>query len=162
MKIGFAGPIDTQLLSASLGLEDLNLPEAYSVPMNALLVSAFLEKGHEVVVFGLSEHISEPRTYASGKLKICLGRYRQGQRARDFFRVERKDLVQLMQDEPCDVLNAHWTYEFALAALSVDRKAIVTVRDWAPEILKQMPDVYRFVRLLMALKVYLKGRRFTV
>ncbi|MEM7790635.1 MAG: glycosyltransferase family 4 protein [Verrucomicrobiota bacterium] len=162
MKIGFAGPIDTQLLSASLELEELNLPEAYSVPMNALLVSAFLEKGHEVVVFGLSENVSEPQTYTSGKLKICLGRYRKGQRARDFFRVERNDLMQLMRDEPCDILNAHWTYEFALAALAVDRNAIVTVRDWAPEILKQMPDVYRFVRLLMALKVYLRGKTFTV
>lgn len=67
-----------------------------------------------------------------------------------------------MKREPCDILNAHWTYEFAQAALSVDRNAIISVRDWAPAILKQLPDPYRFIRLLMAAHVYWKGRVFTV
>ena len=135
MKIGFVGPIDTGLLAETLGLGASVLPEAYGIPMNSLLVSSFLEKGHEVVVFGLSNKISQPETWNFGALTIHLGRYRNEHRARDFFKLERSDLRSALEREACDILNAHWTYEFALAALSVDKDALISVRDWAPAIL---------------------------
>lgn len=162
MKIGFVGPIDTGLLTQKLDLGENALPGAYGIPMNSLLVCAFLEAGHEVVVFGLSDQISEPAAWDFGALKIRLGRYRQNHRARDFFKLERSDLRSALESEPCDILNAHWTYEFALAALSVDKDALISVRDWAPAILRQMPDAYRLVRFTMAAAVYFKGRHFTV
>ncbi|KRP35270.1 MAG: hypothetical protein ABS34_11385 [Opitutaceae bacterium BACL24 MAG-120322-bin51] len=67
-----------------------------------------------------------------------------------------------MASEPCDILHAHWTYEFALAALRVDQDTLITVQDWAPAILWQMPDAYRLIRCSMALAVYCKGKYFTV
>jgi len=162
MKIGFVGPIDTRLLAETLGLGEDTLPEAYGFPMNSLLVSAFLAEGHEVVVFGLSNQISQPEKWDFGALKICLGRYRNSHRARDFFKLERNDLQAAIEQEPCDVLSAHWSYEFALAALSVDPDALVTVQDWAPAIFWQMTDAYRFMRLLMAAAVYFKGMHYSV
>ncbi len=162
MKIGLVGPIDTKLLAQTLDLGDDILPEAYGIPMNSSLVCAFLEAGHEVVVFGLSSQISEPAAWDFGALKIRLGRYRQHHRARDFFKLERTDLRSALESEPCDILNAHWTYEFALAALSIDQDALISVRDWAPAILWQMPDAYRLLRFSMAAAVYWKGTHFSV
>ena len=162
MKIGFVGPIDTRLLAQTLGLREDVLPRAYSIPMNAHLVAAFLAAGHEVIVFGLSHHIRQPTTWDFGALKVHLGRYRAHHRARDFFKLERADLRAGLLRYPCDILNAHWTYEFALAALSVDKDTLVTVRDWAPSILGQMPDPYRLVRFLMSAAVYIKGMHYTV
>ena len=162
MKIGFVGPIDTVLLAETLNLDKDALPAAYSIPMNSMLVCALLAAGHEVVVFGLSNQISEPATWDFGALKIRLGCYRHKHRARDFFKTERADLVSALESEPCDILNAHWTYEFALAALRIDKDALISVRDWAPSILWQMPDAYRLIRCSMALVVYCKGKHFSV
>lgn len=161
MVVGFAGPIDTRVLADVRGLDTGLMPEAYGLPVNSLLVSALLDAGIEVRVFGLSREIDAPETWDFGSLKVCLGRYRSTGRAKDLFKLERQDLMAAMQQYPCDVLNAHWTYEFALAALRVDRHALISVRDWAPAILKQMPNPYRLVRLLMAIKVFLRGRHFT-
>ena len=104
MKIGLVGPIDTKLLAQTLDLGDDILPEAYGIPMNSSLVCAFLEAGHEVVVFGLSSQISEPAAWDFGALKIRLGRYRQSHRARDFFKLERADLRSALENEPCDII----------------------------------------------------------
>ena len=162
MKIGIVGPIDTALLAETLDLGKDVLPAAYGIPMNSMLVCALLAAGHEVVVFGLSNQISEPAAWDFGALKIRLGRYRHDHRARDFFKTERADLVAALESEPCDILNAHWTYEFALAALRVDQDALISVRDWAPAILWQMPDAYRLIRCSMAVAVYCKGQHFSV
>ena len=162
MKIGLVSPIDTALLAQKLDLGEGVLPAAYGFPMNSMLVCALLAAGHEVVVFSLSNQISEPAAWDFGALKIRLGRYRHNHRARDFFKTERADLELALASEPCDILHAHWTYEFALAALRVDKNALVTPHDWAPAILWQMPDAYRLIRFLMALAVYCKGKHFTV
>lgn len=162
MKIGFAGPIDVQLLGRLRGFDGDAMPEAYAVPMNSLLVSALMDAGCEVSVFGLSDQVEELKSWTFGRLNVHLGRYRKSGRGRDFFKQERADLVEAMRADSCDVMNAHWTYEFAQAALAVDSETVVSVRDWAPAILMQMPDPYRFIRLLMAVQVYRKAKRLTV
>ena len=162
MKIGIVGPIDTAMLAERLDLGKDTLPAAYGFPMNSMLVCALLAAGHKVVVFGLSNQISEPAAWDFGALKIRLGRYRHNHRARDFFKTERADLVSALKSEPCDILHAHWTYEFALAALRVDQDTLITVHDWAPAILWRMPDAYRLIRCSMAVAVYCKGQNFSV
>lgn len=163
MKIGFLGPYDLKLLFEKRGIAGYEaMPESKTIPMNSLLISEFLDMGHEVSVFNLSRSVSSPFTRRFGALTIHFGRYRESGRSRDFFKQERMDLVSLLQSDPCEVLNAHWTYEFALAALEVDPRTIVSVRDWAPAILRQMPDPYRVMRLLMAIQVFRKGKTFTV
>lgn len=85
MKIGFAGPVDTRVLAQTQSLPETTFPEAYGLPVNALLIAALLQKGHEVVVFGLSDQIDEPMQWNFGALKVYLGRYRKSGRAKDFF-----------------------------------------------------------------------------
>jgi glycosyltransferase involved in cell wall biosynthesis len=55
----------------------------------------------------------------------------------------------MVRSDPADIVNAWWTYEFALGALASGLPVLVTVSDWAPTILRYTPDPYRLGRLLM-------------
>lgn len=159
MKIGIAGPVDLARFQSRFPSRDL--PATYATQITALLAEELLDIGHEVSIFALGSDVPAPVQYRSGKLTINIGRFRQQHRARDFFRQERRDLVDLMRRDPCDVLHAHWTYEFAVASLAVDPFSLITVRDWPLTILRLMPDPYRFVRTVLAARVFQKGRFFT-
>jgi glycosyltransferase involved in cell wall biosynthesis len=58
-------------------------------------------------------------------------------------------------------VHAHWTYEFALGALSSGIPTITTVHDLPWKILRYTLHVGIFVRLLMAYMVAFKGSSFT-
>jgi glycosyltransferase involved in cell wall biosynthesis len=61
-----------------------------------------------------------------------------------------------------DVVHAHWTYQYALAALASGVPTLITVRDWAPTILRHRPTPFRVVRSLMNVATLVKGQHFTV
>jgi glycosyltransferase involved in cell wall biosynthesis len=80
----------------------------------------------------------------------------------DGFRVERTLLRDAIRAHPADVIHAHWTYEFALAALAArSAPAVVSVHDWAPEVLRHHRDPYRLVRLVMQASVLARARHLT-
>jgi glycosyltransferase involved in cell wall biosynthesis len=63
-----------------------------------------------------------------------------------------------MRDYPVDILNAHWSYEFAYAALEAGLPSLVTLHDHALTVLRYARDPYRFVRLLMNYSVLSKAQ----
>lgn len=62
-----------------------------------------------------------------------------------------------MGAHPQDVFHAHWTYEFALAALEVSRRVVVTAHDSPLDVLRLHPHPYRLVRAGMAALVARKA-----
>jgi glycosyltransferase involved in cell wall biosynthesis len=54
-----------------------------------------------------------------------------------------------MTESDVNLVHAHWTYEFALSALKLNRPVVVTAHDWAPAILRFHRDPYRVARLVM-------------
>jgi glycosyltransferase involved in cell wall biosynthesis len=130
-----------------------SLPEGYSFPFIALLVREFLRRGHHVTVFALDPQTTSARVFRGPRLTIHIGRFRRRRRARDFFRTERKDLVAAMRSSDCEIIHAHWTYEFAMAAIDSGRPHLVTAHDAPLTILRFMRTPYRLVRFLMALDV---------
>lgn len=156
MKIGIAGPMTLQLLDFDF-TKYQNIPQGYDFPMTALLINAFLKRGHEVVAYTTSVGLKEPVIFKGNKFTICIGR-REPHAARDFFYSERKDLVQMMKAYSVDILSAHWTYEFACAALVTSIPTLVTVRDYALKILQLKFDGHRFSRFIMNFLVLNKAR----
>jgi glycosyltransferase involved in cell wall biosynthesis len=67
----------------------------------------------------------------------------------------------MMLEDRCDVIHAHWTYEFALAALGTDIPTLVTIHDLPWRVLKYFRDPYRAARLVMAYQVARKGKFFS-
>lgn len=77
----------------------------------------------------------------------------------DCFRKEIRFLKNAMVASKPSIIHAHWTYEYALAALKSDLPYSISVRDWAPRVLRLLPDKpYRLMRLFMNNRVFKKAR----
>lgn len=128
MHIGFAGPISLAPLGERLGCR---APATYSFAYTGQLVRTWLEQEHRVTVYGLSQEVSKRWVHEAGPLTVVLVPQRPRARhyLRDLFGLERAALVSAMRDHPADVVSAHWTYEFALAAVQSGRPAFVTAHD---------------------------------
>lgn len=149
MRIGIAGAVDLQDLSGLLVGPRPTTP-GYAHPITNGLIRALLGRGHEVVVYALSRDPRDIGTYSGPGLtvEVCPFRERLWWGA-DLLARERASLVQALDRSPCDVVHAHWTYEFAMAALASGIPSVVTVRDWGPAVLKQHRHPYRVARLAM-------------
>ncbi len=159
MRIGIASQVSIgdfieyldpgQFMPSGLGTTNVNL-----------LVRALLDRGEEVVIYTLDTGIEKPVTLRGEKLTIHVGRYRNRFRQRDFFRYESKQIKQLILNDPADLVHAHWTYEYAMGALWSKLPCVITVRDWAPLVLRTIPTNYRLVRLFMNNWVFSRTKNF--
>jgi glycosyltransferase involved in cell wall biosynthesis len=160
MKIGFAGPVSLQMLAGHVNHGD-ELPVGYEFPPMALWVEELLRRGHDVTLFSLAPGLATARYFVGPRLRIYVGCYRARHRARDLFRQEREDLRAAMSASDCDVIHAHWTYEFALAALAAGKPTLVTAHDAPGAILRLTRDGYRALRFVMAWMVARRARTLT-
>lgn len=173
MKIGIAGHIATDSIARFLDGDTSGLPRGYyGAPLLGTLIGALLERGHSIVAYTTSSDMPPAsRVSASGecfKITYCAARprafrYSEGRwgRAADAFKHERALLVQAMQDDVPDLVHAHWSYEFALAAIESGLPHIVTCHDAPQVVLKYSPDPYRLVRYFMARRVLARAHRLT-
>ncbi len=152
MKIGFAGPASLHLLADHVQ-NGQALPAGYEFPPMSMWTLQLLARGHRVVLFTHASGVTKPQSFFGDRLTIHIGRQRARGRARDFFALERRDLVEFMRADPCDIIHAHWTYEFALAALDSGQPVLVTAHDAPLRVLWYLPSPYRFMRLCMAWSV---------
>lgn len=159
MKIGIAAPVPLHLLEVDF--KGILLPDTYNrVPITALLINALVRRGHEIVVYTTSCKIMEPVIIETDRVTVCVAPYKPHP-GRDFFRSIRQALIQLMKKYPADLINAHWSYEYAWAALGTNLPVVVTVRDHALTILKYHPIPFRVVRWLMNGIVLSKAKELT-
>ncbi len=162
MKIAFLSQMSIREFSEYFpGIE---LPEGYKSEIFVPLIKKYLELGHEVVICTLNIGSIKSQVYSSGKLTIfaagCLVKPKL--RAFNNFEYEINQMVQYFKKNPCDIYHAHWTYEFAEAALRIDSKnTIITIHDWPELIYDMFKDYYRKKRLELSNRVFLRGDVFT-
>ena len=163
MRFGLAGPVRVAELLPWLELGDRDpatLPRGLGATPVTLLARGLLRRGHELVIATL-EHIDHELVLEGPQLRLCLAPHRDRHYGRDGQRAERRALEATMRREAPDLVHAHWTYEYALAALRSGLPTLVTVHDWAPTILRMLPDPYRAVRLGMAVSTLARARHLT-
>jgi len=103
------------------------------------LVEETLLQGGESIVITLDTHLVNERVVRKGKqCSLYSLPKRKSQSLRDLFRNERELLSQALEDSKPDVIHAHWTTEYALAALSSTRPTIVTAHDHPRDILAHL------------------------
>lgn len=68
-------------------------------------------------------------------------------------------MAKLLRHANPDVVHAHWTYEFALAAMASDLPTIVTIRDAPLTVVRHMPTAFRALRATLAYAVRFNQRR---
>ncbi|MFP5310005.1 MAG: glycosyltransferase family 4 protein [Actinomycetes bacterium] len=162
-RVALAGPVRLDVLAADLDDPVPAGAEAISggSPVTHL-VRGWRRRGVEVVVATLAHGVAAPTVLRGDGLTVHVGPYRPAHRARDAFRAEREAVAAALAGSGADVAHAHWTYEFALGALASGLPSVVTVRDWAPAILRHHPHPYRVVRLGMAAAVLRRADHVTV
>jgi glycosyltransferase involved in cell wall biosynthesis len=82
---------------------------------------------------------------------ICVQRRAAGPAIRDLYRVERRTMADALRDAAPDIVHAHWTYEYELAAQDSGLPHVTTAHDAPITILRQMRDPYRAARLGVAI-----------
>lgn len=164
MKIALAGPIDTKALGIALSLDLSALPPGYGYSPLVQLGSGLLDLGHDVHLISLDPTIDAPQTFRFDRLTItycpvrAAPRYRARVRSLDLFAKEIAFLRAAMRDADCDIVHAHWTYEFAEAALRSGKPSLITMHDLGWQVLFAMRDPYRLARLIMKYRVMARAR----
>ena len=165
MKIAIAAPIASADVRARLHAPGQTLPAGYlGAPLTGLLIGELLDRGHQVSAITVDYRLgAAAAVVAHGpglELTILPGRrhawrmngWRPG-RMLDLFRCERRAIAQAIQHAQPDVVHAHWTYEFALAALTSGVPHVVTAHDSPRQLLKMARGPYLALRAVMARQV---------
>jgi len=163
MKIGIAGPIETQSFKRYLNASDNALPMGVGGASINHLVPGLLKFGHKVVIYTLEQNLKEPVVVEGNNLRIYFGNYRVPARYRmkDFFSSESGQIADFIEQDPPDIVHAHWSYEYAIGAIKTGVPHLITIRDSPLKILILRKDIYRLIRLLMHLWVVRNGKHFS-
>lgn len=137
------------------------MPPGYLFAPAADWIRELMKREHRIAVYTTSCDVDRPTTFQGERLRIRIAPQRTQGTGRDFFARERCALQRMMREDRCDMIHAHWTYEFALAALASDIPTLVTIHDHPWKVLGHFRDGHRAARLLMAYRTASLGSHFT-
>ena len=156
MHVVVIGPAAPREFAADLGPGTVAPPIGLGGSTVNQLMRSLLDLGHRVTLVTTSPDIDAPWRAAGDSFAVVAVPQRQRARTRiaDLYRTERRAMAAELRRIDADVFHAHWTYEFAGAAMAAGRRPLlVTAHDSPWDILRTMPDLYRLGRLLLALRV---------
>jgi len=173
MHIGVLGPMSLDLLPAVLPPELQSLP-GYPAPIISSIINGYLDRGIRVTAITTSAGLERSVILPADRLTLAIVPRTGPRSALHMFRAERTSILEVLNAAQPDILHAHWSYEFAAAALDSGLPALVTVRDHAPTILRMAlmekaslgqrlrHGFYRLLRLQLNNDVLGRGRFFSV
>jgi len=164
MHIAILAPTHKSFIANFLpNVNSEELPEGYfGAPFIAILIKEFLEQEHFVTAITTSPAIngdytikkfihqnftwmvvpSRPHSLRFNNMKLG--------RMVDFYALEQKNMVKLIKQANPDIVHAHWSYEFAGAAVKSGYPYLVTTHDNAFQVLRYFKNLYRLGRLIMS------------
>lgn len=175
MYIGVLGAIyASDLLSEATQYAHPEGPKGRAgAPLLSNLIREYITRGHQVLAVTLDPKLPDdaaPYVYTEGLLTYVVVPSRQrifrpnGKRpgrTADFYRFERRQMGAVLEQYKPDVVHAHWTYEYALTALTYSPDALITIHDHALTIFRYDRSLERLFMLVMARQVFKRGRWFT-
>lgn len=168
MKIALCGPFDTREFGRLTGIDLGGAPVGQGGMPVTTLAAGLLRNGHQVAVVTCDAAVIHPTTIFRGLFSVTYCPLRAGPRypARirifDLFANEIHHLESAIRCFRPDVVHAHWTYEYAEAAVRSRYPHLVTMHDLGWEYLWQLRDAYRFARLVMKYRTMPRVRNLTV
>lgn len=175
MHIAIVAPIATEDLLPSVIRQNLGIyPKGYEgAPLVSALIKEYTSRGIRVLAITTDTNMNDdeyPFIYNSNLLTFVVVPSRlhtfrfNGKkvgRVIDFYKFERQQIIEILKQYRPDIVHAHWSYEFAMAALQYTPTALITIHDNPWAVMKYMGSALRLFRLLMAHYVFYRGRRFT-
>lgn len=128
MRIVVTGQADLRLLDGLLDPAEAapagmgGIPPAHEIRM-------LLSRGHEVVLVTLDPEVAEEVVLTGERFTVIVGPCRPRHAIRTLHRAERRYLTDTIRSVAPDVVHAHWTYEYALAALASGHPVVVSIHD---------------------------------
>ena len=173
MHIVILAPSDRSFITKFLPAYDLNkLPIGYQgAPFIGNIISELLKKKHQVTAITTTiavEDDYEIKTFSTDNFTWIVVPSRPHSfrmngnkigRMVDFYSYEIKQMAKLVKNLNPAIVHAHWSYEFAAAAIMSGCPTLVTIHDNAFQVLRYFKSAYRFGRMLMA-EFYLRKVRF--
>ena len=156
MKIGLCCPISWEPLLRFLPA-GIQLPRPLGFSFGAELAAALVARGHEVHIFTLTHHLQGEQHIAGRGLHVHIAGYRKGgwRFTLDMYRIECAWLRRMIAKYPCDIVHAHWTYDFALPVVTSPVLSVVSLRDNPWKVLwMYRPKSYRLMHLVLAYRVF--------
>lgn len=171
--IAVLGPMSLDLLPVHLPPELRSLP-GYPAPIISSIINGYLDQGMRVTAITTSAGLNQTMISRGDGLTLAVVPRLGPRSALRMFDAERGAMLKVLVAEQPDVLHAHWSYEFAAAALDSRLPTLITVRDHAPTILMMTvrdgtaePSdrfkrvTYRLLRLLLNNEVLRRGQHFS-
>jgi glycosyltransferase involved in cell wall biosynthesis len=164
MRIAILGPISTSGIAPFLHeLPPPDFPSGSSgAPLMGTLIGSLLDRGHEVCAItngGWATRNSKTVSLRGNRFEFhCAPIRRHSMRPRDGhigriidgYAYERRAFGELLARSNVDIVHAHWTYEFGMAAIDSGLPYLITAHDDPVVILKLFKDSSRLVRYFMA------------
>ena len=153
--VGPCSPVDVAvLMNRQQATRARELPGYRGIPVSELAKS-LISAGVRVTVVSTDSTISAHNVEFSGprfRMVVQRSRVRPRDYLHDIYGAERRGMASILRDAAPDIVHAHWTYEFELAAQDSGLPHVTTAHDAPFTILRQMRDPYRTARLLVALR----------
>jgi glycosyltransferase involved in cell wall biosynthesis len=170
MHIAILSPSDKSFISKFLPNIDItNLPDGYfGAPFIGTIITELISLNHRVTAITTTKAQNgdyEVRKYGQGNFTWIVIPSRPHSirwndkkvgRILDFYALERKSMVNCITEIHPDIVHAHWSYEFAGAAVNSGFPNLVTVHDNAFQVLRYFKNIYRFGRLIMSEQILKK------
>lgn len=163
-----AGPTVTSALRSILRLDLSGAPPGTAQTPLATLAGQLGQLGHEVTIVTLDPSIETSVTFEEAPFRMVYcpyrgePRYRARTRCLDLFEREIRSVHHAIVRERPDIVHAHWTYEYAEAAVRSGFPHLVTMHDLGWDYLLQFRDIYRSFRLIMKYRTMPRVRRLSV
>jgi glycosyltransferase involved in cell wall biosynthesis len=144
-----------------------------------LLCKELLKRGHYLVLFSVHPSVQDEQVLEGERLRIYLGPIKTTS-VLNCYKEERRFLTAAMRREKLACVHAHWTYEYALAAIEAGFPHLITAHDSPLTYLKWdfvlnpfesqneksyyrtiKTDVFRIARTFVAFKAARAARRLT-
>lgn len=168
MKIALLGPTLTSACRDVLGLALRGAPPGTAQTPLAPLAAQLRMLGHNPHIITTDPTVDATVVVEEDGFTITYcplrgpPRHRARVRALTFFEAEIRSVTQAIHDCQPDIAHAHWTYEFAEAAVRSGYPHLVTMHDLAWQCLFQFRDPYRVARLVMKIRTMRKVRALSV
>lgn len=153
MKICLLGPCSPKTVLDLLDPDDAQSTgenSGYGGALIGELARGLVAAGHEVTVVTLDQRESLYRGQGFSIHSVALHR-RPREFLADQYAQERVRLADVVRNVNPDVVHAHWTYEYELAAQQAGGRHFTTAHDAPWAIVFASPDGYRIGRLAVAL-----------
>lgn len=160
MRITLAGPVPIQDASKLLSEVDEGCFGKFANDRGVSVLTtakALLGRGHAVTLITTDKNTEQIEVFENGAFRLIIVPRRKRMKAQvaDLYKQERSLLTKVIEGEASQVVNAQWTYEYALASLDSFRPTVITVHDAPLSIFLNFRDVLRFLHLLIAIRVRL-------